>query len=125
MQHPDHPNLPYQYDRQLNPVYAGKTFRYDYEDGNVFIIQFFDRTHRHDLGVAGPHKGFNGYYTFHYVEIAPCVYFMYWLEEVYTVSQVADFNRMRVYTHYTYEEKGSRKSLFHSGTITELDRFSW
>ncbi|WP_411503772.1 hypothetical protein [Brevibacillus centrosporus] len=54
MHHPDYPNLPYQYDRQLNPVYAGKTFRYDYEDGNVFIIDFFDRTHRHDLGVAGP-----------------------------------------------------------------------
>ncbi|EJL20208.1 hypothetical protein [Brevibacillus sp. BC25] len=119
-----HPNFQYeQYSHRL-PVYAGNTFRYDYDDGNVFIIHFFDATHRHDEGIAGPHKGFNGYYTFNYVEIAPCVYFMYWLEEVYTVSQVADFNRMLVYTHYTYDAQGVRKSLFHSGTITELDSFT-
>jgi hypothetical protein len=52
------------------------------EDGNVFIIHFFDPTHRHDEGIAGPHTGFKGYYTFNYVEISPRVYFMYWLEEV-------------------------------------------
>jgi hypothetical protein len=64
------------------------------------------------------------YSLFNYMEIAPCVYFMYWLEEVYTVSQVADFNRMLVYTHYTYDAQGVRKSLFHSGIITELDSFT-
>ncbi|RNB92031.1 hypothetical protein EDM56_04595 [Brevibacillus fluminis] len=121
MQHPNFQSVQY---RHRPPVYAGKTFRYDYDDGNVFIIQFFDATHRHDVGIAGPHKGFNGYYTFDYVEIAPHVYFMYWLEEVYAVSQVADFNRMRVYTHYTYDVGGVRKSLFHSGTIAELDNFT-
>lgn len=123
--YPYHPNFQHlQYSHLSSvPVYAGKTYRYDYEDGNVFIIHFFDPTHRHDQGIAGPHTGFNGYYTFNYVEIAPRVYFMYWLEEVYTVSQVADFNRMLVYTHYTYDDKGVRKSLFHSGTITELDSF--
>lgn len=123
LSYPYHPNFQHlQYSHLSSvPVYAGKTYRYDYEDGNVFIIHFFDPTHRHDQGIAGPHTGFNGYYTFNYVEIAPRVYFMYWLEEVYTVSQVADFNRMLVYTHYTYDDKGVRKSLFHSGTITELD----
>lgn len=103
------------------PVYAGKSYRYDYEDGNVFIIDFIDPTHRCEEGIAGQHKGHKGYYEFKYVEIAPCVYFMYWLEEVYTVSQIVDFNRMVVYTHYTYDKNGVRESLFHSGTITQLD----
>jgi hypothetical protein len=102
------------------PAYAGNTYRYDYLDGNVFIIHFFDAHHRHDEGIAGQHTGFKGYYTFNYVEIAPCIYFMYWLEEVYTVSQIIDLNRMVVYTHYTYDKNGDRKSFFHSGTITQL-----
>lgn len=106
------------------PVYTEKTYRFDYEDGNVFIINFLDPTHRNEEGVAGQHKGHKGYYPFNYVEIAPCVYFMYWLEEDYTVSQITDFNRMFVYTHYTYDENGVRKSLFHSGTITLLDTTS-
>ncbi|MCR2805707.1 MoaF-related domain-containing protein [Paenibacillus soyae] len=108
-----------QYRYQI-PAYAGKTYRYDYVDGNVFIIHFFDATHRHDEGIAGQHKGFKGYYRFNYVEIAPCIYFMYWLEEVYSVSQIMDLNRMLVYTHYTHDKDGDRKSFFHSGTITEL-----
>lgn len=115
-----HPHFHYvQHSHQI-PAYAGKTYRYDYVDGNVFIIHFFDSTHRHDEGIAGQHKGHKGYYQFNYVEIAPCTYFMYWLEEAYTVSQIIDLNRMVVYTHYTYDINGERNSLFHSGTITQL-----
>ncbi|MFB9324480.1 hypothetical protein ACFFSY_00810 [Paenibacillus aurantiacus] len=115
-----HPDFRYVQHGHGVPVYAGKTYRYDYTDGNVFIIHFFDATHRHDEGIAGQHKGLKGYYPFNYVEIAPCVYFMYWLEEVYTVSQVVDLSRMLVYTHYTYDRNGDRQSFFHCGTITEL-----
>lgn len=115
-----HPHFQYVQHSHHIPAYAGKTYRYDYVDGNVFIIHFFDSTHRHDEGIAGQHKGHNGYYQFNYVEIAPCTYFMYWLEEAYTVSQIIDLNRMVVYTHYTYDINGERNSLFHSGTITQL-----
>ncbi|MNR13150.1 hypothetical protein D3C85_1295400 [compost metagenome] len=115
-----YPNFPYGHPCPQIPAYAGNTYRYDYLDGNVFIIHFFDANHRHDEGIAGEHKGYKGYYTFNYVEIAPCVYFMYWLEEVYTVSQIVDLSRMLVYTHYTYDKNGDRKSFFHSGTITPL-----
>lgn len=114
-------NFHYVQNSDQTPVYAGNTYRYDYQDGNIFIINFLDPTHRYEQGVAGQHKGHKGYYQFNYVEIAPCVYFMYWVEEVYTVSQIADFNRMAVYTHYTYDKNGERKSLFHSGIITLLD----
>ncbi len=114
-----HPNFHYVQHSQI-PVYVGKTYRYDYVDGNVFIIHFFDPTHRYDEGIAGQHTGHKGYYQFNYVEIAPCIYFMYWLEEAYTVSQIIDLNRMVVYTHYTYDKNGDRKSFFHSGTITQL-----
>ncbi|MFC4102507.1 MoaF-related domain-containing protein [Paenibacillus xanthanilyticus] len=116
----DHPHAHVVRHHQEIPAYAGNTYRYDYLDGNVFIIHFFDATHRHDEGIAGQHKGYKGYYAFNYVEIAPCVYFMYWLEEVYTVSQVLDLNRMAVYTHYTYDQDGERQSFFHCGPVTRL-----
>ncbi|MBB3112401.1 hypothetical protein FHS18_004502 [Paenibacillus phyllosphaerae] len=115
-----HPHVQNVHPKHPIPFYAGKVFRYDYDDGNVFIIHFFDAHHRHDEGIAGQHKGYKGYYQFNYVEIAPHVYFMYWLEEIYTVSQVVDFNRMHVYTHYTYDYGGVRQSLFHSGKVTQL-----
>jgi hypothetical protein len=121
-QHNSYPNFQDAQHRQQSPVYAGKTYRYDYKDGNVFIIDFLDSNLRCEKGIAGQHKGHKGYYEFKYVEIAPCVYFMYWLEEVYTVSQIADFNRMVVYTHYTFDKMGVRKSLFHSGIITQIDK---
>ncbi|UJF31437.1 hypothetical protein [Paenibacillus hexagrammi] len=65
-----HPHFQYGQLSHPIPVYAGKTYRYDYSDGNVFIIHFFDSTHRHDEGIAGQHKGLKGYYQFNYVEIA-------------------------------------------------------
>lgn len=78
---------------------AGQRIEQIYENGVTFLISFqCDRTLRWEA-VAGPDAGQVAIRLYDSVQIAPNIYFITWLEEGEAViSQVADYNRMIVYT---------------------------
>jgi hypothetical protein len=81
---------------------AGHCIEQLYDNGLTYKLSFeCARTLRREV-LAGPDAGQAAIQLYDSVEIAPNIYFITWVEEGgLVVSQVADFNRMIVYTSLT------------------------
>ena len=78
---------------------VGRHFEQVYDTGVTYAIAFqCERTLRWEI-TTGPHAGRSAIALYDSVVIAPGIYFITWAEEDGTVvSQVADYNRMIIYT---------------------------
>lgn len=83
----------------------GKTYLFNYGDFQVKVKYLSADTLRWEQ-IKGPVAGAIAEEKFHSVEIRPNVYFISWQEKDSSiVSQVADFEKLKVYTAWISPEK--------------------
>jgi hypothetical protein len=87
----------------MEPV--GKTFLFDY--GNLQIrVRYLSESKLEWEQVQGPSVGLSAQEEYGFTVVRPGLYFIWWQEEdTSIVTQVADFEKGRVYTTWTSPEK--------------------
>lgn len=100
----------------------GKRLIYEYDNGETYMLEFEVNTLTWTC-IAGNAKGFAGKEKYDFVEVAPKILFVSWLEsnrEV--VSLVFNLNTKQVFCSYVYEMekhqwKGKITSFLNSNAI--------
>ena len=102
--------------------FVGKRIQISYDSGLKVNADYLSQTEMKWEALSGPSAGQTGVEKIHAMEIAPEVSFVSWLEESgTTVSNVLDFNNLRVSAFITFptgETTTSRAAMADQGSFT-------
>lgn len=102
---------------------TGQSFRYSYENGNVYEVCFMSDSKLFWKAIAGDEIGASNSETYTYKMIDSSIHQVGWVEETgFTVSQVLNFKSLEVNSHLIFvETPGQNPTLLQvSGIIKKL-----